>query len=156
VPITHPHQRYSVTGYREEETPEGELVWSADLLRYGQSFGLVGNRGEGGPDDFTFTDENYGSEFVTAARELHPDVDRPSDVLVDELVMIRALNSLDQVAYCLAGDEFEEFGEHRLAEPGVSFTEVRRELATRFADRSPRIWDKNCSAMVPVLPEATE
>lgn len=155
LPISHPHQRYSISGYQEEELPDGEVRWSCDLLRYGQSFGLVGNQGSGAQNDYSFTDTARGEEFCSAAAELHPAAEHPEDVLVDELVMIRSLNALDQVAYCLAEDRFEEFGEHRLAEPGMTFAQVRRELATKYAGRNPRIWDKGSSSMVPVPPGDT-
>lgn len=152
---THPHQRYGVSGYQEDlDAPEdAEVVaWSCDLLRFGQSFGLVSNRGLGGPDEFSFTDTARGEEFCAAARALHPDAAHPEDVLVAELVTIRQMNSLDRVAYCLDEDRFEELGEHRLAEPGLTPEQVRRVLAREFADRHPRIWDRARSAMVPVLP----
>ncbi|WP_432515291.1 hypothetical protein [Kineococcus sp. SYSU DK001] len=153
LPISHPLQRYSISGYRESDLPSGAVSWSANLLRYGQSFGLVSDDGLGGPCGWTFTDGGYGEEFLAAAAALHPGAEHPGDVLVEQLITIRQLNSLDQVAYCLEGDRFEELGEHRLAEPGRSFPQVRRDLATRCADRNPRIWDKSVSAMVPVRPE---
>jgi hypothetical protein len=154
-PINHPLQRYSVSGYQEDlDAPEdAEVVaWSCDLLRYGQSFGLVSNHGLGTANDYTFTDAGHGAEFCAAARERHPAAEHPEDVLVEELITIRQLNSLDQVAYCLDGDRFEELGEHRLAEAGKSFAEVHRELSVEFADRNPRIWDRDTSEMVPVPP----
>ncbi|WP_432562101.1 hypothetical protein [Kineococcus sp. SYSU DK003] len=152
LPISHPHQRYSISGYQEEELADAAVAWSCDLLRYGQSFGLVTDHGHGEGADFTFTDSGYGAEFLAAARELHPGAAHPADVLVGELATIRQMNSLDQVAYCLEGDRFEELGEHRLAEPGRTFADVRRELAARYPDGGPRIWDRNVSAMVPVHP----
>jgi hypothetical protein len=154
--ISHPHQRYSVSGYQEDpDAPEdAEVVaWSCDLLRYGQSFGLVGNRGLGGGNDYSFTDTAHGEEFCAAARALHPEAARPEDVLVGELVTIRQMNALDQVAYCLEGDRFEELGEHRVAEPGLTLEQVRQVLVRDFAGRRPRLWDRARSAMVPVLPE---
>lgn len=154
--IDHPHQRYSVSGYQEDpDAPEdAEVVaWSCDLLRFGQSFGLVGNRGLGGANDYSFTDAGRGEEFCAAARALHPGAAHPEDVLVDELVTIRQMDSLDRIAYCLEGGRFEELGEHRLAEPGLTLGQVRRWLAEDFADRRPRVWDRARSAMVPVLPE---
>lgn len=156
LPISHPHQRYSISGYQEEELADGSVVWSCDLLRYGQSFGLVGHRGGPGGNDYTFTDSARGEEFCAAARDLHPGAEHPEDVLVEALVTIRSLNALDQVAYCLREDRFEEFGEHRLADPGRTFADVRRDLATRFAGQDPRIWDKGSSAMVPVPPATPE
>lgn len=150
-----PHQRYSISGYQEDpDAPQDalEVAWSCDLLRFGQSFGLVSNEATGGANRYSFTHSGYGEEFCTAARELHPAAEHPEDVLVAELVTIRQLNSLDQVAYCLDDDRFEDLGEHRVAEPGESFEQVRRMLATEFADRRPRIWDRNASAMVPVPP----
>jgi hypothetical protein len=155
LPISHPLQRYSVSGYQETDLPSGAVAWSANLLRYGQSFGLVTDHGDGRPCDWTFTDDGYGAEFLAAAAGLHPDAEDPGAVLVDRLVTIRALNSLDQVAYCLDGDAFEERGEHRLADPGRTFLEVRRDLAALGPGRNARIWDKGASAMVPVTsPEA--
>ncbi|GAA0320668.1 hypothetical protein [Kineococcus aurantiacus] len=153
LPISHPHQRYSVSGYQETDLPSGAVAWSVNLLRYGQGFGLATDHGLGGPVDWAFTDSGYGREFLTAAAELHPGAANPGDVLVEELITIRQLNALEEVAYCLDDDRFEERGEHRVAEPGRSFLDVRRELASRFADRNPRIWDKSVSAMVPVAPE---
>ncbi|PRY18358.1 hypothetical protein [Kineococcus rhizosphaerae] len=153
LPISHPHQRYSVSGYQETELPDGAVAWSVGLLRYGQSFGMATDHGRGGPVDWTFTDSTHGQEFLTAAAGLLPDAEHPADVLVEQLITIRQLNSLDQVAYCFDGDRFEESGGHRLAEPGRSFAEVRRELAAEHADRNPRIWDRSVSAMVPVTPE---
>ena len=156
LPTSHPHQRYSVSGYQEDlDAPEDaeDVAWSCDLLRFGQSFGLVSNRGRGGADEYSFTDAVHGEEFCAAARALHPGAEHPEDVLVAELVTIRQLNSLDRVAYCLRGDRFEERGEHRLAEPGLTLEQVRRLLAAECADRRPRVWDPARSAMVPVLPE---
>lgn len=155
LPISHPHQRYSISGYQEDpDAPEDalEVAWSCDLLRFGQSFGLVTGDGTGGANRYSFTDTVHGEEFCSAARGLHPAAEHPEDVLVEELVTIRQMNSLDQVAYCLDDDRFEELGEHRVAEPGRSFEEVRRWLATEFADRRPRIWDRSRSEMVPVQP----
>ncbi|WP_432492181.1 hypothetical protein [Kineococcus auxinigenes] len=149
LPASHPHQRYSVSGYQERPSGDG-FAWSCDLLRHGQSFGLVSDDGRGGSADFTFTDTARGEEFLAAARRLHPDADRPADVLVDELITVRQMNALDQVAYCFEEDRFEESGEHRLAEPGLTFEQVRETLATRYAERRPRVWDRNRSAMVPV------
>jgi hypothetical protein len=153
LPTSHPHQRYSISGYQEDpDAPEDALVvaWSCDLLRFGQSFGLVSNDGTGAANRYSFTAIGYGEEFCSAARDLHPTAEHPEDVLVDELVTIRQMNSLDQVAYCLDGDRFEERGEHRVAEPGRSLDDVRRWLAEEFPDRNPRIWDRNSNAMVPV------
>ena len=152
LPISHPLQRYSVSGYQETELPSGAVAWSANLLRYGQSFGLVTDRGDGGPCEWTFTDGPRGEEFLAAAAGLHPGADDPGGALVEQLVTVRQMNSLDQVAYCLDDDRFEELGEHRVAETGRSFEEVRSWLATEFAGRAPRIWDRNASAMVPVPP----
>ncbi|MCI2238233.1 hypothetical protein MO973_28090 [Paenibacillus sp. TRM 82003] len=139
VPVSHPHQRYSVSGYREDESG-GRVAWSCDLLRHGQSFGLVAHDGGDGGNRYTFTDEARGEEFLAA------------DVLVDELITVRQMNSLDQVAYCFAEDRFEESGEHRVADPGLTFEQVRELLATRYPEHHPRIWDKARSAMVPVTP----
>ncbi|WP_380176471.1 hypothetical protein ACFEMC_11550 [Kineococcus sp. DHX-1] len=155
LPISHPLQRYSVSGYQEAELPSGTVAWSANLLRYGQGFGLVTDHGDGRPAEWTFTDAGYGKEFLAAAAALHPDADDPGAVLVDQLVTVRQMNSLDQVAYCLDDDAFEARGEHRLADPGLTFLQVRRDLAERFPDRNPRIWDKNASAMVPVTSPST-
>ncbi|WP_432505248.1 hypothetical protein [Kineococcus arenarius] len=149
LPTSHPHQRYSVSGYREQPSGDG-FAWSCDLLRHGQSFGLASDDGRGGGVDLTFTDTARGEEFLVAARSLHPHEERPADVLIDELITIRQMNALDQVAYCFEEDRFEERGEHRLAEPGLTFEQVRETLATRYAARHPRIWDRNRSAMVPV------
>ncbi|MEZ0493631.1 hypothetical protein AB2L28_15435 [Kineococcus sp. TBRC 1896] len=155
LPISHPLQRYSVSGYRETDLPSGGFAWSADLLRHGQSFGMVTDHGDGRACDWAFTDDGYGAEFLAAAADLHPGATDPGGVLVEQLVTIRQMNSLDQVAYCLDDDAFEERGEHRLADPGRTFLEVRRDLAERFGDRNPRIWDKNASAMVPVTSPST-
>ncbi|MGI4893762.1 MAG: hypothetical protein ACRYF3_01460 [Janthinobacterium lividum] len=156
LPASHPHQRYSISGYQEQEQPPGDdVAWSCDLLRHGQSFGLVSNAGGTTADDYAFTDSARGAEFRTAARALHPTRTRPEDVLVDELITIRQLNALDQVAYCVDGDRFEELGEHRLADPGLSVEQVRSDLATRYAGRNPRIWDRTRSAMVPVADRST-
>ncbi|MFD0485317.1 hypothetical protein ACFQ46_22195 [Kineococcus sp. GCM10028916] len=155
LPMSHPHQRYSISGYQEDpDAPEDalEVAWSCDLLRFGQSFGLVSDDGTGGANRYSFTDTAHGEEFCAAARELHPAARHPEDRLVAELVTIRQMNSLDQVAYCLDDDRFEELGEHRVAETGRTFEEVRTWLATEFAGRAPRIWDRNASAMVPVAP----
>ncbi|WP_432489596.1 hypothetical protein [Kineococcus sp. SYSU DK018] len=149
LPTSHPHQRYSISGYQEHPTPDG-ISWSCDLLRHGQSIGLVTSTGRGTPDAYSFTDTARGEEFLTAAHDLHPDQPHPEDVLVDELITIRQMNALDQVAYCLDGDRFEELGEHRLAAPGLTFEQVRAALAAEHAARHPRIWDKTRSAMVPV------
>ena len=149
LPVSHPHQRYSVAGYREQ--PDGEVIaWSCELLRHGQSIGLVSNDGRGGANTYAFTEHARGQEFRAAAARLHPDRPEPQDRLVDELITIRQMNALDQVAYCFAEDRFEDLGEHRLADPGLTFEQVREALATRFAERRPRIWDKRASAMVPV------
>ncbi|WP_337060185.1 hypothetical protein [Kineococcus sp. G2] len=151
VPVSHPHQRYSVSGYREEESG-GRVAWSCDLLRHGQSFGLVAHDGGDGGNRYTFTDDARGEEFLTAARGLHPRAAAPADALVDELITIRQMNALDQVAYCFAEDRFEETGQHRVADPGLTFEQVRELLATRYAERGPRVWDRSRSAMVPVAP----
>ena len=74
-------------------------------------------------------------------------------MLVEELVTIRMLDALDQVAYCFAEDRFEETGRHRLAAPGRSAAQVRAELAAQHPERRPRVWDRDLSQMVPVLPE---
>ncbi|NAZ75377.1 hypothetical protein GTQ99_08070 [Kineococcus sp. T13] len=152
LPVSHPHQRYSVTGYQEQDTDDG-VRWSCELLRHGQSIGLVGGDDAGGPDHYTFPDPARGEEFLAAARALHPAAQRPGDVLVEELVTFRMLNSLDQVAYCFAEDRFEETGGYRLAEPGRTSAQVREELAAQHAERRPRVWDRNLSQMVPVLPQ---
>lgn len=150
LPASHPHQRYSVAGYQEREEPDGRVDWSCDLLRHGQSFGLVGDDGRGGAYRYAFTDTARGEEFRTAARGLHPAAQVPEDVLVDELITVRQMNALDRVAYCFAEDRFEERGEHRLAAPGLSLAQVREQLAAEHAGRSPRVWDPSRSAMVPV------
>ncbi|MEZ0163732.1 hypothetical protein AB2L27_03000 [Kineococcus sp. LSe6-4] len=150
VPVSHPLQRYSVSGYQETDLPTGAVAWSANLLRHGQGFGLVTDHGDGRPCEWAFTDEGYGREFLAAAAGLHPGAGDPGGVLVDQLLTIRQLNALDQVAYCLEGDAFEERGEHRLADPGRTFLQVRRDLAEQHPGQNPRIWDKNASAMVPV------
>ncbi len=77
LPISHPLQRYSVSGYQEAELPSGTVAWSANLLRYGQGFGLVTDHGDGRPAEWTFTDAGYGEEFLAAAAALHPDADDP-------------------------------------------------------------------------------
>ena len=152
LPVSHPHQRYSVSGYREDELDE-RVSWSCDLLRHGQSFGLVAHDGAGGgANRYTFTDAARGEEFLAAARALHPAAAAPADVLVDELLTVRQMNALDQVAYCFDEDRFEELGEHRVADPGLTFEQVRELLATRYAAHHPRIWDRGRSAMVPVVP----
>ncbi|NAZ86009.1 hypothetical protein GTR00_07855 [Kineococcus sp. T90] len=150
LPTSHPHQRYGVAGYRESEEPDGRVEWSCDLLRHGQGFGLVSDDGRGGDHRYAFTDAARGEEFRTAARGLHPGAAAPEDVLVDELITIRQMNALDRVAYCFAEDRFEELGEHRLAPPGMDVEQVRAALAAEHADRSPRVWDRTRSAMVPV------
>lgn len=151
LPSSHPLQRYSINGYQEAPSGDG-VAWSCNLLRHGQSFGLVSNEGRGGANDYAFTDTARGEEFLAAAHELFPDDGEPEDTLVARVITIRQFNALDQVAYCLDDDRFDDLGEHRLAEPGSSFEQVRTELATRSAGRHPRIWDKGRSAMVPVEP----
>ncbi|WP_369055575.1 hypothetical protein [Kineococcus terrestris] len=154
LPTSHPHQRYSVRGYQEQEHPAGDgFSWSCELLRHGQSFGLVSDEGRGGEFRYAFTDSARGEEFCEAARALHPDAERPADRLVDELLTARQMDALDQVAYCFAEDRFEETGEHRLADPGLSLEQVRHALATEHPERNPRVWDRSVSAMVPVLPD---
>ncbi|GAB3274847.1 hypothetical protein GCM10027586_21620 [Kineococcus gypseus] len=150
LPASHPHPRYGVSGYREDEV-DGRMSWSCELLRHGQGFGLVGGEDDG-PHRYTFTDEARGEEFLAAARALHPDAAAPADVLVDELLTVRQMNALDQVAYCFDEDRFEESGEHRVADPGLTFEQVRELLATRYAAHHPRVWDRTRSAMVPVAP----
>ncbi|NIZ90550.1 hypothetical protein [Kineococcus rubinsiae] len=151
LPSSHPLQRYSVNGYQEAASDEG-VAWSCNLLRHGQSFGLVSNEGRGGVNDYAFTDSARGEEFLAAAAGLFPDDAHPADTLVARVITIRQFNALDQIAYCLDDDRFDDLGEHRLAEPGSSFEQVRAELATRFAGRHPRIWDRSRSEMVPVDP----
>ena len=149
LPTSHPYQRYSTSGYQEQSSHDG-VAWSCDLLRHGQSFGLVSNDGRGGANAYAFTDTARGEEFQDAARRLLPEEARPEDVLVDKLITVRQMNALDQVAYCFDDDRFDDLGEHRLAEPGLTFGQVREMLATRHAERHPRIWDRTRSEMVPV------